>query len=161
LVGEMRDLETIKLAITAAETGHLVFATLHTTDAPQTIDRIIDVFEPDAQQQIRLQVSIVLQAVISQQLLRRKDGTGRVAAFEVMVCTSAIRTLIREGKTYQLYTDIQTGHEYGMQTLDGSLLNLVRRGLVDFEEALGKAANPVEFCERAERLGLMRELAQL
>src|SRR5581483_9482434 len=142
LVGEMRDLETIKLAITAAETGHLVFATLHTTDAPQTIDRIIDVFEPEAQQQIRMQLSVVLQAVISQTLLIRKDGQGRVAAFEVMICTPTIRTLIREGKTYQIYTDIQTGQQYGMQTLDSSLLDLVKRGLVSYHDALAKTSNP-------------------
>jgi twitching motility protein PilT len=155
LVGEMRDLETIKLAITAAETGHLVFATLHTTDAPQTIDRIIDVFEPDAQQQIRMQLSVVLQAVISQTLLMRKDGSGRCAAFEVMICTPAIRTLIREGKTYQVYTDIQTGQQFGMQTLDTSLLDLVKRELVEYEDALAKTSNPIEFQQRARRLGVM------
>ncbi|HEV2473581.1 MAG TPA: type IV pilus twitching motility protein PilT, partial [Chthonomonadales bacterium] len=154
LVGEMRDLETIKLAITAAETGHLVFATLHTTDAPQTIDRIIDVFEPEAQQQIRMQLSVVLQAVISQTLLMRKDIEGRCAAFEVMVCTPAIRTLIREGKTYQIYTDIQTGQQYGMQTLDSSLLDLLKRGMIDFESALSKTSNPLEFRARAEKAGL-------
>ena len=155
LVGEMRDLETIKLAITAAETGHLVFATLHTTDAPQTIDRIIDVFEPEAQQQIRMQLSTVLQAVISQTLLMRKDGQGRVAAFEVMIATPAIRTLIREGKTYQIYTDIQTGQQFGMQTLDSSLLELVRSNQVDFENALAKTSNPLDFRQRAERMGLV------
>jgi twitching motility protein PilT len=154
LVGEMRDLETIKLAITAAETGHLVFATLHTTDAPLTIDRIIDVFEPDAQAQIRLQLSVVLQAVVSQTLLMRKDASGRTAAFEVMICTPAIRTLIREGKTYQIYTDIQTGHQYGMQTLDSSLLDLVRRDLVEYDDAIAKSSNPQEFHQRARRLGL-------
>jgi twitching motility protein PilT len=159
LVGEMRDLETIKLAITAAETGHLVFATLHTTDAPQTIDRIIDVFEPEAQQQIRMQLSVVLQAVFSQQLLVRKDGQGRVAAFELMVCTPAIRTLIRTGKTYQIYMDLQTGQEFGMQTLDASLLDLVQRGLVDYEDALAKTSNPGEFQERAERMGLVTPMA--
>ncbi len=160
LVGEMRDLETIKLAITAAETGHLVFATLHTTDAPQTIDRIIDVFEPDAQQQIRMQLSVVLLAVISQTLLIRKDASDRVAAFEVMVCTPAIRTLIREGKTYQIYTDIQTGQQYGMQTLDSSLLDLVKRGLVHYHDALAKSSNPGEFRQRAERLGIATELEE-
>jgi len=154
LVGEMRDNETMKLAITAAETGHLVFATLHTTDAPLTIDRIIDVFEPDAQAQIRLQLSVVLQAVISQTLLIRRDGLGRCAAFEVMICTPAIRTMIREAKTYQIYTDIQTGQQYGMQTLDTSLLELVRRDTVDYEDALAKTSNPVEFQQRARRLGL-------
>lgn len=157
LVGEMRDLETIQLAITAAETGHLVFATLHTTDAPQTIDRIIDVFEPDAQQQIRLQLATVLQAVISQTLIPRKTGTGRVGAFEVMVCTGAIRALIREGKTHQVNTDIQTGHQYGMQTLNSSLLDLVRRDLVTYEDAYAKTSNPLEFRARAERLGIALE----
>lgn len=157
LVGEMRDLETIQLAITAAETGHLVFATLHTTDASQTIDRIIDVFEPDAQQQIRMQLATVLQAVISQTLLLKKTGGGRVAAFEVMVCTSAIRTLIREGKTHQINTDIQTGQQYGMQTLDNSLLELVKRDLVHYEDAYSKTSNPLEFQIRAERAGISTE----
>ncbi|MCL5284043.1 MAG: type IV pilus twitching motility protein PilT [Armatimonadetes bacterium] len=151
LVGEMRDLETIRLAITAAETGHLVFATLHTTDAPQTVDRIIDVFEPDQQQQIRMQLSTTLQAVVSQTLLLRADGGGRLAAFEIMICTPAIRTLIREGKTYQMYTDIQTGRQFGMQTLDGHLLELIRKGLVLFEDALIKSSNPGEFQDRYER----------
>ncbi len=153
LVGEMRDLETIQLAITAAETGHLVFGTLHTTDAPQTIDRIIDVFEPEAQQQIRMQLSTVLQAVISQTLLMKKGGKGRVAAFEIMRCTSAIRTLIREGKTYQIYTDIQTGQQFGMQTLDTSLMNLVSSGQIDYDDALSRSSNPMEFQIRAERIG--------
>lgn len=156
LVGEMRDLETIELAVTAAETGHLVFATLHTTDAPQTIDRVIDVFEPDAQQQIRMQLSTVLQAVISQTLMVRKDGLGRSAAFEVMICTPAIRTLIREGKTHQINTDIQTGAQFGMQTLDSSLLDLVQRDLINFEDALSKCSNPVDFVNRANRLGIRR-----
>ena len=154
LVGEMRDLETIQLAITAAETGHLVFGTLHTTDAPQTIDRVIDVFEPDAQAQIRMQLATVLQAVISQTLLMKKEGKGRVAAFEVMRCTPAIRTLIREGKTYQIYTDIQTGHQYGMQSLDSSLLNLVKDDVIHFEDAISKTSNINEFKQRAERLGI-------
>lgn len=161
LVGEMRDLETIKLAITAAETGHLVFATLHTVDCPQTIDRIIDVFEPDAQQQIRMQLSVVLQAVISQTLLMRKDAGGRCAAFEVMVATPAIRSLIREGKTHQVYTDIQTGHQFGMQTLDSSLLDLVKNNLVEYEDALAKTSNPQEFHQRAERLGLLPDALML
>ena len=161
LVGEMRDLETIQLAITAAETGHLVFATLHTTDASQTIDRIIDVFEPDAQQQVRMQLATVLQAVISQTLLMKKTGVGRMAAFEVMVCTSAIRTLIREGKTHQINTDIQTGHQYGMQTLDNSLLDLVKRNLVDYEDAYAKTSNPLDFQIRAERAGISTELTML
>lgn len=151
LVGEMRDLETISLAITAAETGHLVFGTLHTTDAPQTVDRIIDVFEPDAQQQVRMQLSTTLQAVISQTLMARADGIGRVAAFEVMVATPAIRTLIREGKTYQMYTDIQTGALHGMQTLDSHLLRLTLQKIITFEDALTKTSNPGEFETRYKR----------
>ncbi len=156
LVGEMRDLETIELAVTAAETGHLVFATLHTTDAPQTIDRIIDVFEPEGQQQIRMQLSTVLQAVISQTLMVRKDGMGRCAAFEIMICTPAIRTLIREGKTHQINTDIQTGSQFGMQTLDSSLLSLVQSDLINYHEALLKCSNQIDFANRASRLGIDR-----
>ena len=151
LVGEMRDLETIHLAITAAETGHLVFATLHTTDAPQTVDRIIDVFEPEQQQQIRTQLAVTLRAVVSQTLLPRADGTGRCAAFEIMVATPAISTLIREGKTYQMYTDIQTGSQYGMQTLDSHLLKLAVQGVVSFEDAQAKSSNPHEFEVRYRR----------
>src|SRR5437016_6338468 len=152
LVGEMRDLETIQLAITAAETGHLVFATLHTTDAPQTVDRIIDVFEPEQQQQIRMQLSVTLQAVVSQTLLMRADGSGRVAAFEIMVATPAIRTLVREGKTYQMYTDIQTGAQHGMQTLDTHLLKLAVDGIVDFETAQAKSSAPADFELRYNRV---------
>src|SRR6187455_759629 len=140
LVGEMRDLETISTAITAAETGHLVFATLHTQDAPQTIDRIIDVFPPEQQQQIRMQLSVTLQAVISQTLLPRADQSGRIAAFEVMVATPAIRALIREGKTHQLYTDIQTGGQYGMQSLDQHLLSMLSERKISFEDALVKSS---------------------
>ncbi len=155
LVGEMRDLETIQLAITAAETGHLVMSTLHTVDAPQTIDRMVDVFSPEQQAQIRTQISVTLQAVISQTLLPTKDGLGRVAAFEVMTATPAIRTLIREGKTHQLYLDIQTGAELGMQTLDGSLLNLLREKTIDFEHALARSSNAAEFQRRAMNQGLV------
>jgi twitching motility protein PilT len=151
LVGEMRDLETIQLAITAAETGHLVFGTLHTTDAPQTVDRVIDVFEPDAQQQVRMQLSTTLQAVLSQTLISRADGNGRVAAFELMVATPAIRTLIREGKTYQMYTDIQTGAMHGMQTLDSHLLKLALSGAVSYEDAHAKSSNHAEFEVRYNR----------
>ncbi|MCC6445444.1 MAG: type IV pilus twitching motility protein PilT [Armatimonadetes bacterium] len=152
LVGEMRDLETIQLAITAAETGHLVFATLHTTDAAQTIDRVIDVFPPEQQQQIRMQLSVTLLAVVAQTLLPRADEAGRVAAFEVMVATPAIRSLVREGKTHQVYSDIQTGGEFGMQSLDAHLLDLVRRKLVTYEQALTKSSNPREFEQRAARV---------
>lgn len=154
LVGEMRDLETISLAITAAETGHLVMSTLHTVDAAQTIDRIVDVFEPAQQAQIRTQLSVTLQAVISQTLLPTKDGSGRAAAYEVMVATPSIRTLVRDGKTHQLNTDIQTGGELGMQTLDGCLLGLVRDGKIDYEHALAKCSNPQDFQRRAMNAGL-------
>ena len=155
LVGEMRDLETIQLAITAAETGHLVLSTLHTVDAPQTIDRIIDVFPPAQQAQVRTQLSVTLQAVISQTLLPTKDGAGRIAAFEVMIATPAIRTLIREAKTHQLYLDIQTGVELGMQTLDGCLLGLLREKLVEYDEAVAKSSNSAEFQRRAINQGLI------
>ncbi len=144
LVGEMRDLETISLAITAAETGHLVFGTLHTTDAAQTIDRVIDVFPPEQQEQVRAQLAITLQGVISQTLLPRKTG-GRVAAFEIMVATPAIRSLIREGKTHQMYSIIQTGGSYGMISLDQYLRDLVVNGVIEAENALAKSSNPAEF----------------
>jgi twitching motility protein PilT len=154
LVGEMRDLETISLAITAAETGHLVLSTLHTVDAAQTMDRIVDVFSPEQQAQIRTQLSVTLQGVISQTLIPTKEGNGRVAAYEVMVATPAIRTLVREGKTHQLYMDIQTGADLGMQTLDGCLLNLVKEGRIDYEHALAKCSNAVEFQRRAMNMGI-------
>jgi twitching motility protein PilT len=149
LVGEMRDNETMQLAITAAETGHLVFSTVHTTDAAQTIDRIVDVFEPARQEQIRMQLAVTLQAVISMTLLPRSDRPGRVAAFEIMIATSAIRNLIRERKTHQIYGSIQTGAELGMQTLDNHLLELYRSGIVTFEMALSKSSSPSEFSARA------------
>ncbi|GGA72091.1 twitching motility protein PilT [Neiella marina] len=138
LVGEMRDLETIRLAMTAAETGHLVFGTLHTTSAPKTIDRIIDVFPAEEKSMVRSMLSESLQAVISQTLLKRNGG-GRVAAHEIMVATPAIRNLIREDKIAQMYSVIQTGMALGMQTLDQSLQDLVNRGLVSREEAMKKA----------------------
>lgn len=155
LVGEMRDLETIQLAITAAETGHLVFSTLHTVDAAQTIDRIVDVFSPEQQAQIRTQLSVTLQAVISQTLLPTKDNQSRIAAFEVMVATPAIRTLVRDGKTHQLYMDIQTGGSLGMQTLDGHLLELLRQGKIDWEHAYAKCSNPQDFLRRGTNLGVV------
>jgi twitching motility protein PilT len=131
LVGEMRDLETISLALTAAETGHLVFATLHTKSAPKTIDRIIDAFSPAQQAQIRVQLAEALQGVVSQLLLPNKDRKGRVAALEIMVATVAIRNLIREGKTHQMPSVIQTGTQLGMQSLEQALKNLVMQGRVD------------------------------
>ncbi len=148
LVGEMRDNETMQLAITAAETGHLVFSTVHTTDAAQTIDRIVDVFEPERQEQIRLQLGITLQAVISMTLLPRVDRPGRVPAFEIMLATPAIRNMIRERKTHQIPGAIQTGADLGMQTLDGHLLELYRAGIISYEMALSKSSNPAEFAAR-------------
>jgi twitching motility protein PilT len=145
LVGEMRDLETIHLAITAAETGHLVFATLHTVDAVQTVDRIIDVFPQFQQQQVRMQLSVNLVGVVSQTLVRRKDNRGRVAAYEVLVATGAVRNLIRENKSYQINSLIQTGARQKMNTLDQSLANLVERGLVDIEDARLRAKDPADF----------------
>ncbi len=149
LVGEMRDLETIQLAITAGETGHLVFGTLHTLDAAQTIDRMVDVFEPHRQEQVRAQLSITLQAVVSQDLLQRADEQGLIPAFEVMIATPGIRNLIRERKTHQIYTLIQGGGNIGMQTLDQHLLQLYTAGMIRPEEALAKANNPAEFSRRA------------
>lgn len=145
LVGEMRDLETIHLAITAAETGHLVFATLHTVDAVQTVDRIVDVFPMHSQQQIRMQLSVNLLGVVSQSLVKRKDGRGRVAAFEVLNATGAVRNQIRENKTYQIGSIIQTGSKQGMQTLDQSLAKLTLNGLVTKEDAMMKAKDPGEY----------------
>ncbi|MBI5630270.1 MAG: type IV pilus twitching motility protein PilT [Elusimicrobia bacterium] len=145
LVGEMRDLETISLAITAAETGHLCFGTLHTQDCPSTIDRIVDVFPPHQQAQIRVQLAMVLQGVVSQILLPRRDGQGRVAAREVMVMTPAISNLIREGKTHMIYGAIDTGAKHGMVPMDKSLADLVRQGLVAPEEALMRAHNADSF----------------
>lgn len=145
LVGEMRDLETISLALTAAETGHLVFATLHTNNAPKTIDRIVDVFPADQQAQIRTMLSETLYAVISQILLKRADGKGRVPALEIMICTPAIRNLIRESKTAQIYSALQTSQKYGMQTMESSVKNLLERKLVTPEEVqsiLGDLTKP-------------------
>jgi len=144
LVGELRDLETIALAMTAAETGYLVFATLHTTDAAQTIDRMVDVFPAEEQPQIRMQLANSLRGVISQTLLPKISG-GRTAAFEILVCHSGIRNLIREGKTHQIYNLIQTGAKMGMKLLDSSLKNLVEEGIVDFDDAIAKSTNPNDF----------------
>jgi len=141
LVGEMRDLETIRLALTAAETGHLVFGTLHTTSAPKTIDRIVDVFPAAEKEMVRSMLSESLQAVISQTLLKKKGG-GRVAAHEILIGTRAVRNLIRENKIAQMRSAMQTGQNDGMQTLDQSLKNLVMKGLVDRETARRKADNP-------------------
>src|SRR5919198_783045 len=144
LVGEMRDLETIATAITAAETGHLVFATLHTQDAPQTIDRIIDVFPPHQQQQVRVQLSTTLQGVVTQQLVQTADGQGRVAAAEVLVSTPGIRNLIREGKVHQIYSAMQAGGRYGMQTMDMALAALVKSGRISQQLAFERCHDPEE-----------------
>ena len=145
LVGEMRDLETIRLAMTAAETGHLVFGTLHTSSAAKTIDRIIDVFPAEEKEMVRAMLSESLRAVISQTLCKTKDGGGRVAAHEIMIGTPAIRNLIREGKVAQMYSAIQTGQGFGMQTLDQNLQDLVKRNIVTVDEARNKAANKDNF----------------
>jgi twitching motility protein PilT len=145
LVGELRDLETIRLALSAAETGHLVFGTLHTSSAAKTIDRIIDVFPAEEKEMVRAMLSESLQAVISQTLLKTKDGSGRVAAHEIMVGTPAIRNLIREAKIAQMYSAIQTGSNVGMQTLDQNLTDLVRRNLISSAAARSAAKIPENF----------------
>jgi twitching motility protein PilT len=144
LVGEMRDLETIHTALTAAETGHLVFATLHTQDAPQSIDRMIDVFPSHQQQQVRVQLSVALQGVVTQTLLPTADGSGRAVACEVLVPTAAVRNLIREGKTHQIYSTMQTGAASGMQTMDAALATLVRAGKITQRVAEGASSTPDE-----------------
>jgi twitching motility protein PilT len=144
LVGEMRDLETISTALTAAETGHLVFATLHTQDTAQTVDRIVDVFPPAQQHQVRVQLSVALQGIVTQQLLQTADGQGRVCAAEVLVPTPAVRNLIREGKTHQIYSVLQTGATHGMQTMDASLADLVRRQRITRELAEARSSSPEE-----------------
>jgi len=145
LVGEMRDLETIRLALTGAETGHLVFGTLHTSSAAKTIDRVVDVFPAAEKEMVRAMLSESIRAVISQTLLKTKDGSGRVAAHEIMIGTPAIRNLIRENKIAQMYSAIQTGRQIGMQTLDQNLQELVQRNVVSSAEARGKAANKDQF----------------
>ena len=141
LVGEMRDLETISIAITAAETGHLVFSTLHTIGAAKTIDRIIDVFPPHQQQQVKIQLSSVLQAVVSQQLLPNIEGNSRVAALEVMVSTPGIQNLIREGKTHQIESAVQTGNKYGMKTMDMAIAELYKKGVISMDTAMTYAVD--------------------
>src|SRR5947209_6163269 len=144
LVGEMRDLETISTALTAAETGHLVFATLHTQDTPQTVDRIIDVFPPHQQHQVRVQLSVALQGIVTQQLLPTADGSGRCMAAEVLIPTPAVRNLIREGKTHQIYSVLQTSAQAGMQTMDSALATLVRAGKITRQLAEQRATSPQE-----------------
>ena len=145
LVGEMRDLETVQLAIRAAETGHLVLGTLHTTDAVQTVDRAIDIFPTHQQQQIRMQLSVNLLGVISQILVRRADGRGRVAAFETLVAISSVRNSVREKKTHQIASVIQTGAQHGMMTLDQSLAHLARSGVITADEGEAKAKDRAEY----------------
>ncbi|MCH4888797.1 type IV pilus twitching motility protein PilT [Acidaminobacter sp. JC074] len=141
LIGEMRDLETISIAVTAAETGHLVLATLHTIGAVSTVDRVIDVFPAEQQQQVRVQLGSVLQGVISQQLVRRADGSGRIGAFEIMICNQAVRNLIREGKSHQLMSSIQTGRKIGMMSMDTSLVELYKKGYITVDEAMAHSVD--------------------
>ena len=147
LVGEMRDLETISTALTAAETGHLVLSTLHTIGADKTIDRIIDVFPPN-QQQVRIQLASVLECIISQQLIRREDGRGRVAALEVLFANTAIRNMIRENKTYQIISTMQTGKRQGMQTMDDAIYELFLRGDISADSAVSYAQDPVNMSSK-------------
>jgi len=156
LVGEMRDLETMDAAITAAETGHLVFGTLHTTGAAKTIDRIVNAFPTNQQEQIRIQLSTVMQAVISQLLIPRVDKPGRVAVFEIMINTPSIAALIRDNKTFRISSDIQTGAKWGMVTLDGFLLEKYMAGMIAREEVITKAQDPVTIQQKLQEL----ELAQ-
>ena len=141
LVGEMRDLETISVVLTASETGHLVFSTLHTIGAAKTIDRIVDVFPPHQQQQIKIQLAAVLRGIVSQQLIHREDGNGRIAAVETMIATPAIKNMIREGKTYQIESSMQTGSKYGMKTMDIALVELYKKGLISYESAIAYACD--------------------
>lgn len=154
LVGEMRDLETIESAVTAAETGHLVFGTLHTTGAVRTIDRLVDAFPTNQQEQIRTQLAGNLKAVLSQTLIKKKSGFGRVAAYELMVSTPAIENLIRENKSYRITSAIQTGHKYGMNLLDEHLLALYRKGVCKYEDVLERASDRSEFEQNAKALNL-------
>jgi len=151
LVGEMRDLETMEAAISAAETGHLVFATLHTTGAARTVDRIVDAFPTDQQEQIRTQLASTLVAAISQLLIVRKDKPGRVAAFEIMITTPSIQSLIRENKTFRIVSDIQTGAMWGMVTLDNYLISLFEKGLISYENMIIKAQDPASITAKYQR----------
>src|SRR5216110_2504016 len=153
LVGEMRDLETIATALTAAETGHLVFGTLHTQSAPSTIDRIIDVFPAEQQEQVRIQIASSLQGVVTQALLPTADGVGRVPALEILLPDDAVRNLIRQGKVEQVYSIIQTNTRRGMQTMEQSLASLIQRGVVEFEEGLSRSSRPDQLIGVLERAG--------
>ncbi|MCD6309362.1 MAG: type IV pilus twitching motility protein PilT [Candidatus Eremiobacteraeota bacterium] len=156
LIGEMRDLDTAQIAITAAETGHLVLATLHTNSAASTVDRIIDIFPPHQQQQIRMQLSVTLAGIICQTLIPRAEGSGRVLAMELMPVNPAVRNIIREGKTYQIPNVIQAGKDFGMQSLDMCLRDLYKKGLITYEDALSKAAVPDEFRRLVDEMNKSR-----
>lgn len=151
LIGEMRDLETIESALIIAETGHLVFATLHTSDSAQTINRVIDVFPAHQQQQIRTQLSFVLLGVLAQLLIPKKDTSGRVLATEILVVTPAIRSLIRESKTHQVYSNIQTGHKAGMRTMNEALYELYKKGAITYEDAFSRTLDPDELSKLFKR----------
>jgi twitching motility protein PilT len=159
LVGEMRDLETIEAAITAAETGHLVFGTLHTTGAAKTIDRITNAFPTNQQEMVRIQLSTVMQAVISQLLIPRIDKPGRVAVFEVMVNTPSVGALIRDNKTFRINSDIQTGAKYGMVTLDSFLMDKYQQGMIAREEVITKAQDPTTIQQKLQELELAQSLS--
>jgi twitching motility protein PilT len=154
LVGEMRDLETMATALTAAETGHLVFATLHTQDTAQTVDRIVDAFPPTQQHQVRVQLSIALQGIVTQQLIQTADGKDRVCACEVLVPTPGVRNLIREGKSHQIYSALQTGAAHGMQTMDAALVDLVRRGKISQQIAERRSSTPDELKRLMGQVGV-------
>jgi twitching motility protein PilT len=160
LVGELRDLETMEAAITAAETGHLVFGTLHTTGAAKTIDRIVNAFPANQQETIRIQLSTVLQAVISQLLLPRVDKPGRVAIYEIMINTPSVAALIRDNKTFRISSDIQTGAKYGMVTLDGFLMDKYKEGLIAREELVNKAQDPTTVIAKLQELDAERALEE-
>ena len=160
LVGEMRDLETIEAAITAAETGHLVFGTLHTTGAAKTIDRITNAFPTNQQEMVRIQLSTVMQAVISQLLIPRIDKPGRVAVFEIMVNTPSIAALIRDNKTFRINSDIQTGAKYGMVTLDSFLMDKYLQGMIAREEVITKAQDPTTIQQKLQELELAQSLSE-
>ncbi len=154
MVGELRDLETMETALTAAETGHLVLATLHTNDATQAVDRLVDAFPPNQQEQIRIQMGATLEAVLSQTLCR-KTGGGRILAYELMIGTNAVRSLVREGKTHQLSSVIQTSQKLGMQTLDMHLMKLIEKGLITFDEGYSKAIHPETFKKSSLSVGMV------
>jgi twitching motility protein PilT len=151
LIGEMRDLETIQAALTIAETGHLTFATLHTNSCAQSIDRVIDVFPPHQQSQVRAQLALVVEAVFNQLLIPRKDGRGRVLAMEMLIATPAIRNMIREEKVHQIYSAMQAGQKFGMQTMNQALANLYLRGLISRQEAVTRSMFPEELLRLIEQ----------